>query len=59
MNDWTNVYQHNQFQMGNMFNQMNNINNMMINSPMDQIQLIMQMNQNNNPQTSFILPNKK
>ena len=46
MNDWTNIYQQNPIQMGNMFNQMNN---MMINNPMDQIQL-MAMNQNDNPQ---------
>ena len=48
MDDWTNIYQQNLFQMGNMLNQMN-MNNMMSNNPMDQIQL-MAMNQNNNPQ---------
>ena len=48
MDDWTNIYQQNLFQMGTMLNQMN-MNNMMSNNPMDQIQL-MAMNQNNNPQ---------
>ena len=48
MNDWTNIYQPNLFLMGNMLNQMN-MNNMMINNPMDQIQF-MAMNQNDNPQ---------
>jgi len=46
MNDWTNVYQQNLFQMGNMFNQMNNMMN--FNNPLLQIQF-MSMNQNNNP----------
>ena len=37
MNDWTNVYQQNLFQMGNMFNQMNNMIN--FNNPLLQIQM--------------------